>query len=250
MDGAKASKSLQKEQEREEHKAVSALVEEDLNLTPSMNEGKGVFIMIAVLVGIFALTLGGFKLYNSFGGTGAIVIDDLHDQNLNGELPEEEGYVYNGFSVVKADGLWWTEVESESRLVKIPLHFGPKEVENIPLTGKISSAFNDGDKIYVAINPAVNYNKYYTLALMELNNNILQGISRPIEAACTAEDPACENRTIINCENTQGKPVIELAISDQPSVTFQGSCMKVSGNDLELAKAVDRLLYYWYGIIN
>ena len=215
----------------------------------SQSDGKNVLILIGVLLALFVLVIGGFKLYNHFNTAAVVVIDDLHQQNLDGKLDSDQGYVYNGFSFVKADGLWWTEVEVQDRIIKIPLHFGPKEVEKIPVTGKISPEFNKGDKVYVSIDPTINYDKYYTLGLMELNTNILQGARRKVEAACSKENPICENRTVVNCENNAlQQPIVELARSDTTSIQLVGSCIKISGKDEELVKAVDKVLYTWYKV--
>lgn len=250
VEKVKIAKAVERELDREEQAAVHKLTEEDLQATTNAGDGKNILIMVGVIVGIFILTLGSFKLYNQLTGAGVIVIDDLHLKNLEGELDAEEGYLYNGYSLVKADGLWWTEIDTDSRMIKIPLHFGPKEVEEIPVAGKLSSQFDKGTLIYIAIDPEVNYNKYYTLALMEMNNNILQGVNRNIEAACTKENIACDNRTIIACDTAGGKPVIELAVSESSGIEFSGSCIKISGDGEALVKAVDRMLYTWYGIMD
>lgn len=250
VEKVKIAKAVERELDREEQAAVHKLTEEDLQATTNAGDGKNILIMVGVIVGIFVLTLGSFKLYNQLTSAGVIVIDDLHLKNLEGELDAEEGYLYNGYSLVKADGLWWTEIDTDSRMIKIPLHFGPKEVEEIPVAGKLSSQFDKGTLIYIAIDPEVNYNKYYTLALMEMNNNILQGVNRNIEAACTKENIACDNRTIIACDTAGGKPVIELAVSESSGIEFSGSCIKISGDGEALVKAVDRMLYTWYGIMD
>lgn len=250
VEKVKIAKAVERELDREEQAAVHKLTEEDLQATTNAGDGKNILIMVGVIVGIFVLTLGSFKLYNQLTGAGVIVIDDLHQKNLEGELDAEEGYLYNGYSLVKADGLWWTEIDAGSRMIKIPLHFGPKDVEEIPVAGKLSSQFDKGTLIYIAIDPEVNYNKYYTLALMEMNNNILQGVNRNIEAACTTENIACDNRTIIACDTAGGKPVIELAVSESSGIEFSGSCIKISGDGEALVKAVDRMLYTWYGIMD
>ncbi|MEK6863588.1 MAG: hypothetical protein AABW53_02730 [Nanoarchaeota archaeon] len=250
VEKVKIAKAVERELDREEQAAIHKLAEEDLQTVTTAGDGKNILIMVGVIVGIFVLTLGSFKVYNQFTGAGVIVVDDLHQKNLDGDLDADEGYLYNGYSIVKADGLWWTEIDAGSRVIKIPLHFGPKEVEEIHVSGKLSSQFDKGNIVYIAIDPEVNYNKYYTLALMEMNNNILQGINRNIEAACTKENAACDNRTIINCDATDGKPVIELAVSESSEIEFSGSCIKISGDNEALVKAVDRMLYTWYGIMN
>src|SRR3989338_8312618 len=184
----KASKSVEKELEQQHDQEISLLAENDLHASAQQNDGKSVLILIGVLVAIFVVVITGFKAYNHFTAAGVVLIDDLHQQNLDGKLDSDEGYVYNGYSFVKADGLWWTGVEVKDRIIKIPLHYGPRDVEMIHVTGKLTPEFNQGDKIYVSIDPEVNYDKYYTLGLMELNTNILQGVNRKIEAACSTEN--------------------------------------------------------------
>lgn len=244
----KAEKAVQKELEDQQNQEISLLAEKDLQASAQQNDSRSVLILIGVLVAVFVVAIAGFKAYNHFTAAGVVIIDDLHKQNLGGELDSDEGYVYNGYSFVKADGLWWTEVEVKDRIIKVPLHYGPKEVEHIQVTGKLVPEFNQGEKVYVAIDPEVNYDKYYTLGLMELNTNILQGVNRNIEAACSEENQVCENRTVINCENTNGQPVVQLSVAETPSVTLQGTCMHIKGNGEDLVKSVDLALYVWYKV--
>ncbi|MBI4981300.1 hypothetical protein HZC30_07150 [Candidatus Woesearchaeota archaeon] len=233
-------------------KATEHHSEEDS--TP-VTDTKTILIAVGIIIGIFAFSIVGFKLYEKyFSETQVVNVDDLHKENLQGELNEKEGYMYNGYSFVYVDGLWWTEVNRFGTLLKIPLHFGAKEVESIPVTGTLDSAFNNGELVYIAINPET-ANKYYTLALSELNFNIIKGIDRSIEAACTENNSICDNRTIVSCENTQGNPVVELALTNYTDsansgkIEFKGSCIRISGQDYELVKAVDKVLLRWYGIM-
>lgn len=245
----KAGKAVEKELEQQQQKEISLLAEEDLHSSAQQNDSKSVLILIGILLVIFAVAIGGFKTYNHFTAAGVVLIDDLHQQNLDGDLDSDEGYLYNGYSFVKADGLWWTGVEVKDRIIKIPLHYGPLEVEHIAVTGKLTPEFNQGDKVYVSIDPEVNYDKYYTLGLMELNTNILQGVNRNIEAACSKENLVCENRTIINCDSANGQPVVQLSVDETPSVTLKGTCIDIRGSGEELVKSVDLALYVWYKVL-
>ncbi|MBI2573515.1 hypothetical protein HYV86_06640 [Candidatus Woesearchaeota archaeon] len=200
-----------------------------------------------IIIGIFILVIGGFALYNHYNPAPQ-TIDDLHALNLQGELSPEEGYIYNGYSFVKSDGLWWSEIQDDGRTVKFPLHFGPLEVQDIPIHGGLSPQFENGSEIFIAIDPTIE-NKYYTLAISEMSINIAKGIARMPVGACTQEDPICENRTIINCDTAAGKPVIEFAVSNITQVTLRDTCIRIEGNDYDLTKAVDRLLYHWYNVV-
>ena len=91
--------------------------------------------------------------------------------------------------------------------------------------------------------------KYYTLALSELSFNIVKGLNRSISGTCTKENNICDNRTIVSCNNSQGLPVIELALANETGIELLGNCLKISGQEYDLVKAVDRLLYQWYGVM-
>jgi len=213
-------------------------------------EGKVILMTFLVIVGVIALTIGGWRVYDSITAADVINIDDLHTENLEGNLDEDEGYIYNGFSIVKADGLWWTEVDRFGTLVKIPLRYGPKEVEDIPFEGELDSNFNLGEEVYISISPNVT-NRYYSLAVSELSFNVLKGISRTPVGAWSAENDWETNHTVISCENNpQNLPVIELSWQNDTRVDMVGSCILIQGQDEEIAKAAEKVLYKWYGVIS
>ncbi|PIN76762.1 hypothetical protein COV17_01255 [Candidatus Woesearchaeota archaeon CG10_big_fil_rev_8_21_14_0_10_36_11] len=226
----------------------------DIDITPIQSEsgqepeGKKIILVTAILVGLFVIMFVSFLFYGDMTGSTVVSIDGLHEDNLNNNLNEEEGYLYNGFSFVNADGLWWTDVKVFGKIIRIPLHFGPKEVESIPIYGKLDPAFNTGMNVYIAIDPDVQ-NQYYTLALSELSFNMAKGINRYPIGSCIKDNPACEDRPIVSCADTQGKPVLELVIGEDAKVELSGTCMKVTGSEYELVKAIDRVLYKWYGIM-
>ncbi|HLC81119.1 MAG TPA: hypothetical protein VJH68_00505 [Candidatus Nanoarchaeia archaeon] len=210
---------------------------------------KNILVLIGITIILFVIVISGFSIYNNITSAGIINLDDLHKDNLEGNLNEEiDGYVYNGFSFVKADGLWWTEINKFGTRLKIPLHFAPRELEGVIFTGDLNPAFNDGEDVYVAINPKV-INQHYTLAISELSFNLAKGLDRRPVGSCTEENEVCEDREVINCENAEGRPVIELMISETPEIEFQDTCIRVKGTGWELVKGVNRLLYQWYGVM-
>src|SRR3989344_1362374 len=84
------------------------------------SDKKTIFMAIVLIIGLFALFFVGFRIYNYYTPTGgAVSIDELHQKNIENELDEEEGYMYQGYSFVKVDGLWWTEIQEEGSHVKI-----------------------------------------------------------------------------------------------------------------------------------
>lgn len=212
------------------------------------DDGKNILIIVAVLIGVFALFFAGAKVYTNLTGATVVNIDDLHSQNLENELDEEEGYMYNGFSFVKVDGLWWTEVQRFNTLVKIPLHFAPKDLEYLEIEGRASPDFDKYEDIYIAIDPDVS-NKYYGLAIAELSMNMAKGINRNPIGACSKESPDCADRPIVSCDDSNGRPIVELVRGNETSITAEGVCVKITGKDIDLVHAIDRLLYKWYGVM-
>src|SRR3989344_70717 len=104
----------------------------------SKTDSKSVLLIIGIIVGITILAIGGFAVYNSITGANVQTIDDLHQDNLDNKLKEKEGYVYNGFSFVYYDGLWWTSVKnSAGNNLKISLHYDPRDLEDIPVFGNL-----------------------------------------------------------------------------------------------------------------
>ncbi len=234
--------------EQEEHLEIQKAVEEDTTEEEVSSDGKTIVIAIVIIFGIFILSFGGFKLYENLTTEEVLDVDQLHQENLEGELNENDGYIYNGFSFVKVDGLWWTEVNIANQRVKIPLHFGPKDVDNITTSGKLSESFSKSNQIYVSIDPEV-ISGHYVIAMKELSSNMAQGLGRNSVGACSKNASGCEDREILNCENPNGKSVVELVESDETSIEFSGTCIKVQGQDYEIIKAANKLLYMWYGII-
>ncbi|MBI2665091.1 hypothetical protein HYX12_00535 [Candidatus Woesearchaeota archaeon] len=223
--------------------------EEQIEPNNKISEGKIILISIIIIIAMLAFTLGGFKVYNKItGATVTITLEDLHNMNREGKLDESRGYMYNGFSFVKNEGLWWAELRSKDTLLKVPLHFGPKEVESISISGKLDDvAFNQGEKVFIAIDPNVT-DKYYTLALSELSFNIVKGLDRIPVGSCTEKNDICTEREIINCQNSKGKPVVELRLGE-PKIELLGTCILVSGQEYDIVKAADRLLFQWYGVM-
>lgn len=177
-----------------------------------------------------------------------------------------ESYTYNGFTFNKQAGLWHMDVlmKGTNQVFNVPLHYGPKEVENIYFTGNID-AFNyymgkygydnvtKQGRIYVTFNPQEGNLSYTAIAAAELSINLGQGLGIEPIAACTANtDGACKGRPIINCENNTKPPIIYLQnaeAKDGPKVTISGNCITVQGVDTDLLRSTDRLILSLYNII-
>jgi hypothetical protein len=250
-DEIKIGQVIEKELDKEEQFEINKAIKEDLE-DPDVDKGdaKNIIISVVVILGLFGLIFGGATFYNGITSAAVIDVDELHQENLEGDLDEDEGYVHNGYSFVKVDGLWWTEMDKFGTLLKVPLHFGPKELEEITIEGSLSQDFNVGEDVHIAIDPKV-VNKYYTLSVSELSFNVVKGMDRRPVGSCTEEGIGCEDRPIISCDNNpDNKPVIELVLSEEPNIELNGACIKISGYDYDLVKGVDRILLQWYGIMD
>ncbi len=212
-------------------------------------ERRQLITIIIVIAVILAVASGTFSVLKFSKAPQALPIDTLHNLNKQGKLSEERGYMYGDHSIVMSDGLWWSDVYVLGTLYKTPLHFGPKDLENIIISGELNDSFNQQPDIYIAINPETS-DKYYSLAISELSLNLAKVMNRAPIGACTSKnDLVCPERQIVSCSNPNGSPTIELELSDTPSVQLQGTCIKITGKDYDLTKSVDRLLYQWYGVM-
>jgi len=177
-----------------------------------------------------------------------LTIEDLHDLNLEGELQEERAYIHNGYSFILSDGIWYTEHADRGNVYKIGLHYGPRDVADIPITGKLNESFNQGFDVYVAVNPISDGQDFIALAASELAQNLAIAIQRrPIGACDRNESAMCEFRPIVNCTTTD-QAMVYLAHEPGPSIEFDNLCMIIRGENYDLVKAADRLLFEWYGI--
>ena len=105
--------------EEEAKKQAEETLEENKELHTS-SDSKNVLLMVGVIIGLFIIVIGGFSWYNTITGGAVATIDDLHQMNYDGDLKEEQGYVYNGYSVVRNDKLWWTQVTGVDEDLIIP----------------------------------------------------------------------------------------------------------------------------------
>ncbi len=212
-------------------------------------ERKQLITIIVIIAVILALASGTFSVLKFSSAPNALPVDTLHDLNKQGKLSKDRGYMYGDHSIVKNDGLWWADVYVLGTLYKTPLHFGPRDLENVTITGQLNDSFNQQPDIYVAINPETS-DKYYSLAISELSLNLAKVMNRAPIGACTTEnDVVCPERKIVSCANPNGSPTIELEINDTSSIQLQGTCIKITGKEYGLTRAVDRLLYRWYGVM-
>ena len=231
--------------------------EEEENPKTEKKETKKLLIIIGVVVAIFVVFFAVGYFIRTSHTEEVVTIDDLHQKNMEGE-ESDVNYMYNGFSFVYINNMWYTQVQVGDALLDLPLHYGPKEVEDISINGTINQSFMKKG-IYITFNPTEDNQKYVALAASELTLSMAKGMGITPIAACDRNETdieekqeevrkACENRSVITCES--GKPAVYLKQEEPAGVEMKGNCVLVKGIGLNLTKSVDRLLYEWYGVMD
>ena len=173
--------------------------------------------------------------------------------NLGKILPKNEtSYTYNGFSFAKYGDMWFTQIQppGQNKLYTIELRYSPRELEDIPIIGN-PELFMNINTTYVSFNPEDDELKYVGLATADLQMNLIKvlGIT-PIAACSKNENNECpEDTPVKNCENTYA-PVILLQQDPVAFVEQKDNCLIIQGNNFDLVKAADKLILYWYGIMD
>src|SRR3989338_6593965 len=123
---------------------------------------------------------------------------------------------YNNYKFLNISGLWITEVQNPKtkKLYEISLHYGPWELENIKINGRIDERFNSS-KIYMTFDPEQENLAYAQIAIFELSASLAQAFGANVIAACTKNATGCENRPIITCNNTNNTVIYMSQESNQ-----------------------------------
>lgn len=235
-------------EERKTHKFEEIKEVKSEELDEKKTSDRILIISIGVILLILASVIGLKMLQKDSPET----IDDLHLSNLKRELKSETGYIYNGYSFVFANGLWYTQVQNVegTSLFNIPLHYGPKDMEDIPIKGELNhTLFNSVREIYITFDPLGSELQYVALAVGEFDQSIITAFNKiPIAACDKNETEACATRPIIACNNTD-KPVLYIQQKPETKVIYNNNCMIVQGQGPEIVRAIDRLLLNLYGIM-
>ena len=208
-----------------------------------------ILVITVTIIVIILLSILAFKFFQKEQPK---TIEDLHLANLKKELNSEVGYLYNGYSFVFANGLWYTQVQTidGTSLFNIPLHYGPRDIEDIPIEGNFNTTiFNSERGIYITFDPLGQDLQYVALAVGEFDQSIIKAFNKmPIAACDKNETNACVNRPIITCDNTDS-PTLYIQQKQDTKVIFDDNCIIVQGIGPEIVRAIDRLLLRLYGIM-
>jgi len=219
---------------------------------PKKGSEKILLWSIFALVAVVAAFIVVFLFFKNVAVERPQTIEDLHALNLQGKLDPEEGYVYNQFSFVELDGLWYTLIQNPTgtEQYSIPLHYGPRELEGIQAAGRLDDPlFNEEIEYFITFDPEGENLQYVALAVSEFDQNIIKVLGKLPVAACSENKTLpCQTRPIMMCDNTD-RPVVYFKQKSPAQVIYDSNCIVVQGNGTDLVRATDRLLYGFYGIM-
>jgi len=206
--------------------------------------------ILLISIAVMILVIIFFLSFRFFTQETPKTLDDLHALNLQGKLEPDQGYIYNRYSFVYFDGLWYTQVQKGNNLFSIPLHYAPKDLEDIPLTGSLnSSLFNKNKFIYYTFNPISSELKYVSLAIWEFTNTLTSAMNKFPKPACDRnETAACKKVPILTCDN-KVLPIAYFREENETLVSYNDNCIIVQGEGQDIVRATDRMLLNLYGIM-
>lgn len=163
--------------------------------------------------------------------------------------PSENCYTYKDNEFCEVDGIWYTDFRQGNTIFTgVGFHNDPDSVADIEIEGMISNNFINSDIFYVTFDPTKENLGYTALASAELQLSMGRAMRLPLKAACTKEHPDCEQVEIITCNSTE-KAVFFIDEQPETKILFEDNCITITGQGEELVRAVDRLLFFWYGIM-
>ena len=233
----------------EEEKEIEDIEDTGIDEFEKKTDTKKLLIGIGIVVVVFVLFIAAFRITTYIRGpTGRVVtLDELHELNLEGKAGEGN-YVYNGFSFVYFNDGWYTRAQRGDTLYDIPLHHGPRDVEDILVIGDIDPSFGNERIIYVSFDPS---DYYIGLAAIELSLNLGKGLEAGTKSACDKDYDidACKERSVVTCTDTD-KSVVLIKQANETKITLDGKCIIVEGNDKEIVRATDNVILRFYGILD
>jgi hypothetical protein len=206
--------------------------------------------LLITIGGILAISLIFWAIATFYNPVKTVpTVDELHELNLAGKLNPSQGYIYNGYSFVNFSGIWYSRVQKGNTTYEISFNNDPRSVEKIPVEGKLSSTFLDGDTIHITFDPDAREAKYITVANAGLSMSLIKGFGYKLVASCTDnESMVCQKNGVVQCGDP-GRAVVYFKEDTETKIFLNESCITIQGSGPELVKAKDRLLLDWYGMI-
>jgi hypothetical protein len=246
----KQKKQIEEESEVEENPEEEPKNIEEVGKEESKKSDKILIFLILGLVLIFVIFFS-YRIFTQ--DEQPETLDEYHLLNLKGKLDSDLGYLYDDIhSFVFFDGLWYMQLQSPggTRLYNMALRYGPIDLEDIKIKGRLDSElFDDAVDYYVTFNPTGNDFSHVALAVGDFNSHMTNiFFKNPIAACDRNETLTCSVRPIITCDNTD-KVVLYVKEANETDVYYDGNCIVVEGNGFDLVRGVDRVLFNLYDIM-
>ncbi|MBI4145284.1 hypothetical protein HY493_03690 [Candidatus Woesearchaeota archaeon] len=165
------------------------------------------------------------------------------------EPPRGEIVTYNNFEFEYKEDLWWSLWQNEDTQYILSMHYNPLQTLNISVAGRINPTF-ERDTIYVTFDPRPESQAYVALAAAELSLNLVRAIGvKTIPACLVNETEPCATRPIVDCDTPNVSVIVLNNVNLTTNIRLKNDCIILSGHDEELVRAVDRMVYTFYGII-
>ena len=151
---------------------------------------------------------------------------------------QTESVKYKKFVFIKAEQGW--NLKNTNLLTT----FLPADVENISFKGIKTDDFKR-KVYYLAIT-----NSEQTAA-NEINRAFFTVIEK-YQLACPEKyenETFCSELPIKSCETEASDLIIEIEEAENQSISYDGNCISIKGNEMDLMKGADRIIYSAYGVI-
>ena len=246
------------ESEGENKKDLNSIKEPKEKKKESLKDSISIKELIILTVGIIAI-FAVILIIPAVFEKEPLSITEMHIENYNKE-PSETNYIYNKFSFLKLPDertkrlFWYTQYKSDNEIYDLPMHYGPKEVENISIEViNPTENKNYSNILYITATPAdENVSRgYLGIAISEINEkfttikryNILSAYSK--NNSFTQEGIA-----IVTCDNSEEHIVFQLEDNKtEAKVLIDGNCFIIQGHNESLIRAADRLIYRFLDIM-
>ncbi|MBI4738450.1 hypothetical protein HY772_02625 [Candidatus Woesearchaeota archaeon] len=206
-------------------------------------------IAIGLLLLLLAAVFASRFFFGEQNVTGHVVtIDDLHQQNVVEKLNPKEGYMYNGFSFVKFNDVWNTQLAKGNTIYDLTFNNDPKSTENVSITGKLDPDYFKDKNVFITFDPLGKDLKHVAVANYGFSRSLAVAFDYNLSAGCTREDN-CAGYPIYTCDD-EDKSVVYFKEANETAIVYDDNCVIVQGKGSELVRAKDRLLMRWYGIMD
>ena len=176
-----------------------------------------------------------------------IIIGNTTMQIIAPPTPKNAKEIVNGniFTYEQDKKVWRTYyIRKDGQVQNLTFRYNPNELKDIKVSGSLSKIF-DQKETYITFDPLNTYNlAFVALAAHELSSHLAGSFQHVPVSACTQEGDACPG--IATCDDTD-KAVIFLNNQPGPEIILNGNCMVLQGQDEDIVKTAERIIFDWYG---